>query len=200
MTNIDAPQGFVPVRQAGGCGGTPARNAYSTKGYAIASGYATALYRGAPVEMTGTSDAEGRPYIQISAVNSSVKVVGVFDGWEGVIGNRHESHPYWIASTVSPNAVAYVFDDPNTIFSIQNDSVAATPAATDIGEQADWTPTASTGGNSLGVSSIELDTSTIGTGTALQIVDLAHGSTFGEHANYHVLINEHARRGALTKA
>jgi len=200
MPNNDAAFGFRPVRQVGG--GEAVRNAYSPKGYAIASGYGTALYRGAPVEMTGTSDAEGRPYIQISAVDSSVKAVGVFDGWAGADATGRDSlRPVWAASTVSANAVAYVYDHPDTIFAIQNDSVGATPAAADIGNQADFTPTAGTGGStSTGLSSVELDTSNIGTGAALQILCLDGNSGFGDFAVYNVLINEHARRGALTKA
>ncbi len=196
MANPDSAYGFLAVKQVGG--GDPIVNGYSVLGYSIATGYAVAMARGTSVVITGTADADGRPNIEVCPVNT--KMTGVLKSveYDDTATGQHIVSEYWPASTAATNIVANVWDHQDTIFSIQCDEDLVVG---DIGAKADWTPT-----NGQGVSStkpyhstIELDSSDITTGDALIILGKEQGSNFAENfTRALVLVNEHAKRGALT--
>ena len=107
MANTNNPTGLRPIRHRNG--GKIVQNPYS-----IASAYATSLFKGDPVELTGTS-----MQIQRAAADNPDNL-GVFAGVEytNADGKRVYSK-YWPASTVATYIVAFVWDDPQIIYECQ---------------------------------------------------------------------------------
>ena len=108
MANLDNPSGFTPVRhQSGG--------QIHANGYPLASGYATAIYRGDAVVLTSGK-------LAIGAANSA-GLLGIFDGCQYTASDGSIVYsPNWVASTAtsgSADAVAFVYDDPNIIYRAQ---------------------------------------------------------------------------------
>lgn len=123
MANINAPFGFRPVSQTAG-------GSHRTGSYTIASGYGTAIFEGDPVELTGTADNIQR------AAGGNADNLGIFAGVEFTDANGDRKYqPYWPASQVATDIVAFVYDDPFTEFEVQTDTLAAV----DVGLLADWT-------------------------------------------------------------
>lgn len=183
MSNTDAKLGFKAVRHLGG--GLVRTNAYS-----IASGYATAIYYGDPVEMTGT----GRN-IQLAAATNADNI-GVFAGvhYKDATGKSVYSK-YWPASTTATDVEALVYDDPNTVFEIQGDSVAEG----DVGALVDWN--AGTGSATTGYSgAYAVVTGATGTADkALRILGLVPRpeNAYGAYAKIEVMFAEHSLRGVV---
>ena len=95
---------------------------------------------------------------------------------------------YWPSGTTATDIVAYVYDDPYTVFKVQS---AGTPAQTNIGNCADVV--AGAGSTTTGQSGFEIS-GTMSNGTAsLKILGLyeAPDNAFGTNAIMEVLINEH---------
>lgn len=156
MANIDASFGFRPINRDGSAG----FNGKLTK-YAVAASYATALYPGDPVLITGTgtTDAQGNVYQNVARAGTSGYTTGVI---VDVIAATEASTPYIAAST---GGYVLVADDPYQLFEVQADG---SMAVTDLGNTADiiFTNAGSTVTNRSGA---ELDTADIGTGTQLVI-------------------------------
>ena len=178
MANSNAPRGLVPVRHlTGGC--------IRVSEYSIANTYATAIYNGDPVEMTGT----GRN-IQLAAA-ANVDNIGVFAGirYVDASGNQQFSNykPASIASAT--DVVALVYDDPEIVFEVQCDSLAEA----DVGTQMDWN--AGTGSTTTGNSGAYAQNSTKGTsGKSLRIQRLVPrvDNAYGDYAKAEVTFAEHA--------
>ena len=95
---------------------------------------------------------------------------------------------YWPSGTVATDIVAYVYDDPYTVFRIQS---AGTPAQANVGECADVV--AGTGSTTTGQSGFSLN-GTMSNGTATcKILGLWEdpSNSFAQYAQLEVLINEH---------
>jgi len=182
MTNLDAPRGLVPTGHLSG--GTPNR----LNEYSIASAYGTNIFTGQLVERTGTGSN-----IAVSGVTNADNL-GVFAGVRYVDANGHPVWArYWTASTVGTDIVALVYDDPDTIFTIQNDG---TYTAAMEGNVAD---TAGTGGNTAtGLTTQELGTASVATSGSgqLKILGLTKrvDNEVGLNADVNVIINEHINR------
>lgn len=116
------PFGMRPVRSLSGA---PLNARAIDNG--IASGYATDLYRGTPVQINTSGQV-------VIAANGS-DFVGAFAGVEYTDSNgRRQFADRWTASTVATEVVAYVYDDPNALYEMQADGSVAQAA---IGDQAD---------------------------------------------------------------
>lgn len=185
MANVNAPRGFIPRRHMSG------RSIVQNK-YTIASGYSTSLFLGDPLILSGTSNNVN---IAVGTAGTpSVAGIGVFAGceWTDSAGVYHFSS-YWPASTVSADAVAFVWDDPNIIFEVQS----ATFALNDIGALVDFTYAA--GSTKTGMSGCYLDSTT---GTAdktfrlLGLVDRPNNAV-GAYAKVECMYIEHALRGVI---
>lgn len=126
---IDAPYGLKPVNLIGG-----QVFAGSTRMYPIVQAYGTGLFNGDVVQMTTT----GTVAISTLAIGTTSQAaqtavpatVGVFVGCEysppsGPIFGKQRAQ-YWPASTNAIDAVAYVVDDPDTVF---QSAVLSMPAA-----------------------------------------------------------------------
>jgi hypothetical protein len=126
---IDAPYGLKPVNLIGG-----QVFAGSTRMYPIVQNYGTGLFNGDVVQMTTT----GTVAISTLAIGTTSQAaqtavpatVGVFVGCEysppsGPIFGKQRAQ-YYPASTNATDAVAYVVDDPDTVF---QSAVLSMPAA-----------------------------------------------------------------------
>lgn len=184
MANINGPFGLRPVRKLGG--GEITQNEYS-----IATNYATAIYTGDVVEMTGT----GRNIAQAAATN--VDNVGVFRGcsYDDAQGNRVFSALWPGVSDGKTNIVAYVIDDPDVVFECQADTIAEA----DIGNLADWN--VGTGNAATGVSGLYWQDSTKGTtGGSLRAMRLVNrpDNAYGAYAKIEVMFAEHVLKGVVS--
>lgn len=189
MANPDAAFGLKPVRHY--AGGTARPN-----GYNIAGGYATSIFTGDPVKSTGTGKN-----VEIGTAGGNI--LGVFWGCEYTDAQGREVFSnYWPASTAiraGTKVKCSVYDDPNTVFEVQADEDIVEG---DIANTADLI--SGTGDPATGTSRWELDSSTVGSGAQLKILELAPGirndqeNAYGDFAVVNVLIAEHELRGATT--
>jgi len=193
MPNISKPTGLAPVRYLNGAKWTGQGNLYY-----IAAAYATAIYPGDPVTLSGDGHPTlGIPGIQIGVAGSTC--VGVAVAF-GTIAEGAYVNPSDLTQTAAPASkggkayYALVVDDPNVIFEIQETGTALTSA--DIGLNANFLIAApGTGGVYSGT---QLDNSTKATTATLnlKLLGLARRSdnAFGTAAKWHVLLNNHAFR------
>tara|TARA_R100000808_G_C2154775_1_gene166128 strand:+ start:4702 stop:5253 length:552 start_codon:yes stop_codon:yes gene_type:complete len=180
MANVDSPFGFVPVRHLSG-------NAPRTNKYTITSGLAENIFRGDLCILT--ADGVITPHTATEVNN-----IGVFAGVSYTASDgSYVYSDYWPTGTTATNIIAYVYDDPYTVYKVQSDG---SPAQTDIGACADVV--AGTGSTTTGQSAFELNSS-MGTGTATaKLIALwdSPENAFGTNAVMEVLINEHILKDA----
>lgn len=181
MANVDKPYG---LRAMGNLSATGSQKQY---GYEIADNQAGAIYKG---DLVTIYDG----YIVKFAPASHTAAVGVFNGCNYIDPNTGK--PTW--KNYYPGSVnittgiieADVIDDPNQLFSIQADEDIV---AADIGKNAD---VVGTGGSTVtGLSTMELDSSTIANTAALnlKIVGILKtpDNALGTNCQVIVKINEH---------
>ena len=109
---VSSPYGLVAVNEFGGL-----VYAGSTRMYPIATGYSTNLFNGQTVKLSnGTIIADN--YSAASSPTTPIAgTIGVFVGCQYVNSmSQTIQSQYWPASTVSDNAIAYIVDDPRTVF------------------------------------------------------------------------------------
>ena len=156
MANKDASFGLKPVKMMGG---SPYSGGQSR--YRIAANYGTSIFQGDLVmQVTGGG-------IELHADGGTVPIVGVFNGCmftdpttsEQVFSNHYP------ASTNASDIIAFVHDDPNTVFEIQADDTF--PVA-DLFGNFDIVYTNS-GSTTTGISGAELDVTTGATTTSLPL-------------------------------
>ena len=187
MANVDAPFGLKPVRYMSGAPYNGAANVY----YAPAS-YATALFIGDPVIITGTSDASGIPEVNRATAGATNRISGVIVGFEPEPTNL--GLVYRPASTLRKILVA---DDPALLFAIQADGSVA---QADIGLNANVIYTHA-GSTVTGLSGAELNTATDASDATFQLqtmrlLDVADNE-FGANARILVRINLHSFAAAV---
>ena len=176
MANVDAAFGFVPIRHLSGNGYSRANK------YTITSGLSEDIFTGDLVIIT--ADGVITPHTATEVNN-----IGVFAGVSYTASDGSYVYAQYFASgTTGTDFIAYVYDDPYTVFKVQS---AGTPAQTNIGNCADVV--AGTGSTITGQSGFELS-GTMSNGTATcKILGLYEGpeNAFGTNAIMEVLINEH---------
>ena len=187
MANTDRPNGMHPTSGIGG---------YTSQAreYVVVGGDATDIARGDPVKSTGTGDSEGRPGVTLAAPGDVA--VGVCVGFKVDRAVPLTEHPGYKAANESADVVVLVNDDPDTVYEIQADGATGAVA---MGNTADWV----NGGvsSTTGMSSVELDSSDIGTGAGLRIlgaVQVEGNDITSDNARLLVKFNEHEFRGAGT--
>lgn len=181
MANVDKAFGLRPM------GNLSATGAQAQYGYEIADNQAGAIYQG---DLVTIYDG----YLVKFLPASHTAAVGVFNGCQYI--DPTTGKPTWknyypgSVNITSGAIIADVIDDPNQLFLIQVDESVA---QTQVGMNADVVGTG--GSTTTGVSSMELDSSTIAKTAALnlKIVGLydVPGNTFGTNAVVVVKINEH---------
>ena len=156
MANQDAAFGMRPVRMIGGGPYTGGQSRYR-----VAANYGTAIFQGDMVmQVTGGG-------IEVHADGGTVPVVGVFNGCSYTDPTTSEQvfSNYYPASTNASDIIAFVHDDPNTVFEIQADDTF--PVA-DLFGNFDIVYTNS-GSTTTGISGAELDVTTGATTTNLPL-------------------------------
>ena len=121
---VDKPYGLQPINLIGG-----QVFAGSTRMFPIASGYNTSLFNGQVVQLT----TDGTLIVNPTTTGTSplAGIVGVFLGVEYTNPGTNQKirAQYWPAGTVASDAVAYVCDDPDTVFKAVICSTGQTVAA-----------------------------------------------------------------------
>jgi hypothetical protein len=124
MPSTSAPFGLRPINHPSGV----VRPKRLVNG--LASGYATALYKGTPIAMNTSGNL-----IIATATND---LIGVFWGVEFTLAGKRYTQSYWPASTVPDTTgepfYVYYFDDPFITYEVQADGALAQTA---IGAQSD---------------------------------------------------------------
>lgn len=150
MPNLDAPNGFTPVRHLSG--GTVR---YAEGDYSIASGLASDIFLGDPVIHTGSGTnidvAVGGPSAP------SATILGIFAGCRYT---NAQGEPVWAKQWVSGTATlgavdaeAFVYTDPDIVYSVQSSGALV---AANIGTVVDFLENP-TGNTATGVSGAELE-------------------------------------------
>lgn len=119
---VDAPYGLIPVNRLDGL-----PYAGSMRSYKIASGYATNIFKGDPVQLvTGGT-------IEFDTPDAAMTPIGVFMGCRYTDPSQNQKifKNYFPASTAADDIEAYVVDDPNVLF-----KVAIVSSGTTIGDLA----------------------------------------------------------------
>ena len=173
MSSTSAPFGLRPAFHPSGLDRAQAL------ANGIVSGFATDIYKGAPVRYNstaGTSVAAGT----ITNAAASGVWSGAFAGCEftDTTGRRRVSN-YWPASTTfqTGSCVAYFYNDQNIIYEIQSD---ATIAQTSLGGEYNFSAstgfTVTSGNSTTGLSTTGLGVSTAvadGAQGSMRVVDIA---------------------------
>lgn len=190
MANVDKAFGLRPI------GNLSATGAQKQYGYLIEDNQSGAIYQGDLVTIVGG-------YVVKFAPGTHAAALGVFNGCNYI--DPSTGKPTW--KNFYPGSVNItagtiqcdVLDDPNQLFLIQADEDIV---QADIGKNADVIGTG--GSSTTGVSSMELDSSTIADTAALnlKIVGLwnAPENELGDFAVVVVKINEHLYGSTGVKA
>jgi len=193
MANTDAPLGLVPIRHKNGA---PYNGAVSA--YYLRSDYATATFVGDPVVGTANlleflGNAPGTlPTINKATAAGGAYTSGVIVGFSPLATDLTKTY-----NAASTERIAYVADDPDLVFEVQEDSAGTVLDATDVGLNADYVFTHA-GSTTTGKSGVELDRSTINTTNTLQLKVLRLvnrvDNALGDSAKWEVMINLHTQR------
>jgi hypothetical protein len=183
MANKDAAFGLRPVGKLG----SDINNAGTSK-YIILDGYGTAIYKGDPVLLA----ADGTIQVQNAATTNNI---GVFNGC--FYNDPTTQKPTW--SNYYPGSItptvgdieAFVYDDPNQLFLIQDEG---TLAQTNVGNNADIA-TYVAGSTINGQSKVELSSTAAASAATFRIVriceDPENSDISSANANWVVRYNEH---------
>lgn len=181
MANVDKAFGLRPM------GNLSATGAQAQYGYEIADNQSGAIYQG---DLVTVYDG----YLVKFLPASHTAAVGVFNGCNYI--DPTTGKPTWknyypgSVNITAGKIIADVIDDPSQLFLIQADEDIV---QADIGKNADVVGTG--GSTTTGVSTMELDSSTIANTAALnlKIVGLydVPGNALGNYAVVVVKINEH---------
>jgi len=194
MSSTSAPFGFRPSFHNSG--------QMRPKAYTIASTYAANIFSGDPVKLTdngviqlGTSDGTR------SGTTDGVSLLGIFAGvqYDDATGKPTIS-PFWPSGTTGTNIVAWVYDDPETLFDVQyNNPSSGTTVQTAVGEECDWTVASPGGSTQTGLSNTYL-TAIQATSGQFQITGFAYSifdSLTDAYVQVTVRINEHHYKAAV---
>ena len=131
------------------------------KAYTIASTYAANIFSGDPVKLVdagtvqlGTSDGTR------SGTVAGISLLGIFAGcqFNDSLGKPTVS-PYWPSGTTATEIIAYVYDDPETLFNAQYTNPGTpgtTTMQTAVGEEMDWVVASPGGSTSTGLSNTQI--------------------------------------------
>lgn len=169
MPNVSRPNGFRPVMYANGA---PWNGAFTT--YLVPSSQGTDIFVGDAVSLGGTSGAdggyvygqsvEGMTTITHVATPGTTVACGVVIGFSPIQTNLERM--YFEASD-GVARLAYVVDDPNVLFEVEEDADTTPIAQASLGLNVNYV--AGTGNTTTGVSGSLLDSSTVNTANTLHL-------------------------------
>lgn len=172
------------------------------KAYTIASAYAANIFSGDPVKLTdngviqlGTSDGTR------SGTVDGISLLGIFAGCQYLDATGKPTiSPFWPSGTTGTEIVAWVYDDPETLFDVQyNNPSPGTTVQTAVGEECDWTVASPGGSTQTGLSNTYL-TAIQATSGQFQITGFGYEITDSLTDAYVVVtvrINEHHYKAAV---
>jgi hypothetical protein len=131
------------------------------KAYTVASTYAHNIFSGDPVKLTdagviqlGTSDGTR------DGTTDGISLLGIFAGCQYLdASGKPTISPFWPSGTTGTEIVAWVYDDPETLFDVQYTNPGtpgSTTVQTAVGEECDWTVASPGGSTRTGLSSTQL--------------------------------------------
>lgn len=174
MSSLSAPFGFRPSYHNSG--------QMRPKAYTITTGLATNIFIGDPVKIAsdgtivlGTSDG-----LRTGTI-AGVKLLGIFAGveYKDAQGKPTVSN-FWPTGTSATGIVAYVYDDPETIYDVQlTNPSSGTSIQTYVGAEFDWTFDSVGGSTSTGLSNAQITTA-VGTGETGQFQITGFGYNIGD--------------------
>ncbi len=188
MSSTSAPFGFRPSYHNSG--------QMRPKAYVIASAYAANIFSGDPVKLTdngvvqlGTSDGTRTGTVD------GISLLGIFAGCQYLdASGKPTISPFWPSGTTGTEIVAWVYDDPETLFDVQyNNPSPGTTVQTAVGEECDWTVASPGGSTQTGLSNTYL-TAIQATSGQFQITGFAYSifdSITDAYVQVTVRINEH---------
>ena len=187
MANSDAPSGFKPVKHLNG-------NPWNGKVnvYYIPATDGTATFIGDAVKSAGSATSDGLyPTVAQAAAGDAIRgiVVG-FSDQPYVSVNTDNLNEKYRASSVS--RYAFVVDDPDVIFEVQEDSAGGSIAAASVGLSCDFV--VGSGSTVTGKSGMEIDSSDVATAAGqfkLLRVSNKVGNELGNYCKWEVLFREH---------
>jgi len=157
MANIDAAFGLRPIAKVGSApGGTT-----GTTKYSIADNQSTAIFTGDPVKYKSDGTVE--------VATAGDASCGVFMGcfYTDPTTSKPTFKNYFPASLSPGDAIAYVADDPDQMFVVQQDSVASSLSGANINENANLI--FGSGSTTTGLSGVEIDSSSATSTATLQV-------------------------------
>lgn len=176
MATTAAPYGLRPINLIGG-----QLFSGSTRQLKIASGYAANIFFGDVVAIGVDGTIVKVTNVGTNADPFPAGTVGVFLGctYTDPTLKYKLNAQYWPTGTVASDAMAYVCDDPDTLFQVQaDDSVTQTMLGSNFGVNQ------TAGSTTTGDSKISLDVATRNTTStiAMRLVDFVNGpfSTVGD--------------------
>ena len=196
MSSTSAPYGFRPSFHNSG--------QMRPKAYTITSTYAASIFSGDPVKLTsdgviqlGTSDGTR------SGTTDGITLLGIFAGVEYLDSTGKPTiSPFWTGGTTGTQIVAWVYDDPETLYDVQyaNPGTAGTDSVqTAVGAECDWRVASPGGSTATGISSTYL-TATQSTSGQFQITGFAYSITDSltdAYVNVTVRLNEAAYKAPV---
>lgn len=169
MANVARNGGFVPVMYANG---TPWNGRTTT--YLVPSTQSTDIFIGDPVALAGSSGADGAyvygypvggmPTIAHVATPGTTVVCGVVVGFSPIQTNLERQY---FEGGDAVARLAYVVDDPNVIFEVEEDADTTPIAAASIGLNATFA--LGTGSTTTGLSAAVIDSSSVATTNTLHL-------------------------------
>lgn len=151
MSSTSAPFGFRPSYHNSG--------QMRPKAYTIASTYAANIFSGDPVKLTdngviqlGSSDGTR------AGTTDGITLLGVFAGCQYYdASGKPTISPFWPSGATGTEIVAWVYDDPETLYDVQYDNPSpGTTVQTAVGEECDWTVASPGGSTQTGLSTTKL--------------------------------------------
>ena len=194
MSSTSAPFGFRPSYHNSG--------QMRPKAYTIASTYAANIFSGDPVKLTdngviqlGTSDGTR------SGTTDGITLLGIFAGCQYLdASGKPTISPFWPSGATGTEIVAWVYDDPETLYDVQyTNPSAGTTVQTAVGEECDWTVASPGGSTQTGLSTTKL-TAIQATSGQFQITGFAYNindSLTDAYVTVTVRLNEAAYKAAV---
>lgn len=194
MSSTSAPFGFRPSYHNSG--------QMRPKAYTIASTYAANIFSGDPVKLTdngviqlGSSDGTR------AGTTDGITLLGIFAGCQYYdASGKPTISPFWPSGATGTEIVAWVYDDPETLYDVQYDNPSpGTTVQTAVGEQCDWTVASPGGSTRTGLSTTKL-TVIQATSGQFQITGFAYNindSLTDAYVQVTVRLNEAAYKAAV---
>lgn len=194
MSSTSAPFGFRPSYHNSG--------QMRPKAYTIASTYAANIFSGDPVKLTdngviqlGTSDGTR------NGTTDGITLLGIFAGCQYLdASGKPTISPFWPSGATGTEIVAWVYDDPETLYDVQYDNPSpGTTVQTAVGEECDWTVASPGGSTQTGLSTTQL-TAIQSTSGQFQITGFAYNindSLTDAYVTVTVRLNEAAYKAAV---